>query len=286
MHARGLKKSSKHSFSVIIPEENQDDGYWSLVIQGIKESRDELKSLGTSVNIYHFDRFSSESCKEAFDKAINDDSIGLLITPVRQSQIKEYLTDCKKPYLFIDSDIPEIKNKLTYIGQDSRKSGMLSAKLMALLVGSNSSANILIIHPYSGSSHLDERIAGFIESIKIYKPRINITTFKMLVDRDEVKNFLKKNITKFDGIFVVNSLVYTIAPLIDSSIPLIGYDIIPQNIHYIEDGTIDFIITQEPKEQGRLGVRTLYDTLILKKEVNSNIIIPMNIITKENLYTF
>lgn len=286
MHARGLKKSVKHSFSVIMPEENQDDGYWSLVVEGINTSLDELKNFGTSINIYHFDRYSEESCKLAVEKAIGDDSIGLLVTPVRQAQIESLLDGCKKPFLFIDSDIPEVENKITYIGQDSRRSGVLSAKLMSLLVQGKSGARILVVYPYSENSHLDERIEGFSESIKSTLGSVEIVTFKMLDNRDDVKKYLDDNITDYDGVFVANSLVYTIGSMLDKKIPLIGYDIIPQNINLIADGTIDFIITQEPKEQGRLGIRTLYDKLILKKDVESNIIIPMNIITKENLYTF
>lgn len=285
LHARGLKKTVKHSFSVVIPQINQDDGYWNLVIEGIKLAGDELKTFGTEINIYHFDRYSEESYKKAFLNAINDDSIGMLITPVRQNQSKELLNSCSKPYLFIDSDIPDIDEKLTYIGQDSRKSGVLSAKLMSLLVSKKSSASILVIYPYGENNHLDERVSGFTECLKkvIEDPKINI--LKMNEHRD-LNNFIVSSDNTYDGIFVANSLVYSVASTLNMDIPLIGYDIIPQHTNLISDGTIDFIITQEPKVQGRLGIRTLYDVIILKKDIQKNIIIPMNIITKENLSTF
>lgn len=285
MHARGLKKTVKHSFSVIIPMMDQDDGYWNLVIDGIKTAQDELKTFGTQINLYQFDRYSEESYQKAFMNAVNDESIGMVITPVRQKQCKELLKICTKPYLFIDSDIPDIQEKLTYIGQASRESGVLSAKLMSLLVLRRSEVRILVIYPYGENSHIDERISGFTKSLKERLENPVITTFMMNEGRD-LNHFVQSRDESYDGIFVANSLVYSVASSLKIDIPIIGYDIIPQHINLVADGTIDFIITQEPKEQGQLGIRTLYDVLILKKDIEKSIIIPMNIITSENLNTF
>ncbi|MGL1892971.1 MAG: LacI family transcriptional regulator [Spirochaetaceae bacterium] len=295
LHARGLKKSSKHSFSVVMPNIDQDDGYWGLILEGINSSLLELSPLGTELNIYHFDRYSSSSCISAFEKAFSDSSIGVLAIPVRPLDIKHILVDQKKPYLFIDSDIPEVEEKITYIGQDSFQSGVLSAKLMSLLIKGKEKSNILIIGPYGDDIHLQNRIDGFETSIKNLISSLNITTIKNSIDtKTDIKviETLNDSNNLPDGIFVANSMVYTIANYLNNkgekykNIPLIGYDIIPKSIELISNGIIDFIITQQPTEQGYRGIKTLYDKLILKQNVDSQIIIPMNIITKENLETF
>lgn len=295
LHARGLKKSTKHSFSVVMPNIDQDDGYWNLILEGINSSLPELSPLGTELNIYHFDRYSSKSCISAFEKAFNDSSIGVLAIPVRPTDIQSLLENQNKPYLFIDSDIPEVEDKITYIGQDSYKSGILSAKLMSLLVKGKKDSNLLIIGPYGDDIHLQNRIDGFEESINDLIPSLNITTIKNSIDSKtdtKVIETLNDSQNLPDGIFVANSMVYSIANYLNNKgdqykkIPLIGYDIIPSKIELISNGTIDFIITQQPTEQGYKGIKTLYDNLILKKQIEKQIIIPMNIITKENLETF
>jgi LacI family transcriptional regulator len=64
---------------------------------------------------------------------------------------------------------------------------------------------------------------------------------------------------------------------------LIGYDLTPENIHYLEKGTISFLINQKPVEQGYRAVFSLFNKIVLKKDVPSEILLPIDIVTKENL---
>ncbi|MBN2616849.1 MAG: LacI family DNA-binding transcriptional regulator [Spirochaetales bacterium] len=295
LHARGLKKSTQHSFSVVMPNKDQDNGYWNLILEGINSSLTELSSQGTKLNIYHFDRYSSISCKLAYEKAFNDDSLGILAIPVRTEESRTLLESQPKPFLFIDSDIPNIKNKITYIGQDSYKSGVLSAKLMSLLVKEKSTPTILVIDPYGDDNHLKNRLEGFLNSIKERIPNVIVNIIKSNIDH-KTDTSLIENLKDEEnlpcGIFVANSMVYTIANYLNNKgdkfrkIPLIGYDIIPNGEDLVINETIDFIITQQPKKQGYIGIKSLYDHLILLKKIDDQIIIPMNIITKENISTF
>jgi len=287
IHARGLKKSSKHFFSVVLPYREQDGGYWGQILDGVLQSRKELTSLGTDLNIYQFDRYSEKSCKQAFEKAFADSSIAILTTPVRPVEVKPLLDSQKKPYLFIDSDLSNMDNKITYIGQDSTKSGILSAKLMSILIKNVENPEILIIKPEG--KHLSSRLEGFESKIREIFSDVYIKT-------EDSSYFLQNNFEQLqsvpDGIFVANSFVYRVAEILKEkgalykNIPLIGYDIIKEKEHLVLDGTINFIITQKPIEQGYKGIITLYDSLILKKTIEPKIILPMNIITDENIDTF
>ncbi len=287
IHARGLKKSSKHFFSVVLPYSEQDGGYWGQILDGVLQGQEELTSLGTDLNIYQFDRYSDKSCKQAFEKAFADSSIAILTTPVRPTEVKPLLDSQKIPYLFIDSDLDDMDNKITYIGQDSKKSGILSAKLMSILIKHIDNPEILIIKPVG--EHLSSRLEGFESRITETFKNVNIIT-------KDSSYFLPCNFKKLesipDGIFVANSFVYTVAEVLKKkgdrykNITLIGYDIIKEKENLVLDGTIDFIITQKPTEQGYRGIITLYDSLILKKDIEPKIILPMNIITEENIDTF
>ena len=90
------------------------------------------------------------------------------------------------------------------------------------------------------------------------------------------------------GIFVSNALTYRVAEFVDrqslkGKIKIIGYDLIAENIHYLKEDYIDFLISQQPERQGYRGIMTLYKYLVLREPVGSKIMIPLDIITKENV---
>lgn len=300
IHARGLKNSKKHSFGVVIPGKDQDGGYWGVVQEGIISASHELESYGGVVNIFPFDHYSSQSFINALNLAISSGAEGLLIAPSGSKNIKIQLEKIGIPYIFIDSDLPDLKGRRSYIGQDSRQSGILSGKLMSLLLlGKMAEAgkiSLLIVDPPGDNYHLKSRIEGFCEYINSSIPDVRLTTVKEVSDdRKSVYACMEKSWSeghKIDGIFVANSSVYYVASFLEIkgddyiSIPLIGYDLIPGKEDAIENGVIDFILTQQPQAQGYRGIMMLYDDIVLKKEIEKEVITPLNIITKENLHTF
>lgn len=299
IHARGLKKAKQHIFAVILPLKDQDGGYWELVEKGVLRASTELSSsYGCIVNIFHYNRFLSKSCITAINNAIDSKCDGLLIAPFKADEISKTLKQTTIPYIFIDSDIPELKNKKSFIGQDSHQSGILSGKLMSLLLH-NAIANrpLLVVDPPESNYHLKSRIDGFCEFMNEKLPEIEIVKIKEEVDSEIKTHALLENYFNVKtnipcGIFVANSSVYYVASYIEknskivNNTPLIGYDIIPGKESVIEDGIIDFIITQQPEVQGYQGIIMLYESSVLNKKIKEKIITPLNIITKENLETF
>ena len=63
---------------------------------------------------------------------------------------------------------------------------------------------------------------------------------------------------------------------------LIGFDYIEENIRYLEEGLIDFLICHKPEEQGYRGVMNLYQRLVLLQEIEPVQYMPIDIITREN----
>jgi len=301
IHARGLKKTRSYSFGAFIPRREQDAGYWQLVVEGILRASAELRSYCDEVRIFHFDRYSEESCLHVLSTALASGLDGLLIAPVLPEIVQEKLTATDIPFLFIDTDIPDMTNRLAFIGQDSYRSGLLSGKLMSLLISDTEEhgplKNILVIEPPGSNYHIQSRIDGFRSYLKKKSPELRLSYIK--AESDDEEQFHEFLDAYFDvrtklpsGVFVANSLVYYLASFIERKggafgrLPVIGYDLIPDRESLIEDGIIDFILTQQPAEQGYRGITMLYDELVLNRRISSEIIIPLNIITKENLHTF
>ena len=93
---------------------------------------------------------------------------------------------------------------------------------------------------------------------------------------------------KPSGIFVSSSRVFRVAEFLmdikqDKDIYLIGYDLIDNNIKFLEQGVIDILISQKPIDQGYKSVISLFNHMILHKEVNKTLHLPIDIIIKENI---
>lgn len=301
IHARGLKQTKKHTFSVVLPHREQDGGYWRLVEEGILKASDELISFGNDIRMFSFDRYSSTSCIDALSRALSSDAEGLLIAPCRPDEMRALLEQTNIPYIFIDTNIPDLKRRTAYIGQDSRQSGILAGKLMSLLIAGKDAAGqgqyVLVVDPPGSNFHLNNRIEGFRYYMDAVMPEIRIMTLKTEADDElhfhsRLKEFHTNNHVLPIGIFAANSSVYYIASFLEKegdeyiSIPLVGYDIIPGRESAVEKGIIDFILTQQPEVQGYRGIIMLYDHIVLRKEVNKEVIMPLNIITRENIHTF
>jgi LacI family transcriptional regulator len=88
------------------------------------------------------------------------------------------------------------------------------------------------------------------------------------------------------SIFVPNSRAYIVAQFLEQQnikgIRIIGYDLLKENIAYLNSGVIDFLINQKPEEQGYMGINYLYKKIILQESLEATHFMPLDIIVKEN----
>jgi LacI family transcriptional regulator len=92
-----------------------------------------------------------------------------------------------------------------------------------------------------------------------------------------------------NGLFITTSKTYLLEPLLTKLAEqtcVVGYDLIEQNTQLLEKGLIDFLIHQNPKQQGYIGLNYLFDYLILKKELPKNKLLPLEVVLRENLDSF
>ena len=84
-----------------------------------------------------------------------------------------------------------------------------------------------------------------------------------------------------------NSKAYIIGEYLQkhamSDFNLMGYDLLQRNVECLKQGSIFFLIAQQPTLQGFNGIKALCDYLILKKEVAREYFMPIDLLTKENI---
>ena len=64
---------------------------------------------------------------------------------------------------------------------------------------------------------------------------------------------------------------------------LMGYDLLRRNVSCLKNGTVDFIIAQQPTLQGYNSIECLCNHLILKKKVKQYNYMPISLITVDNM---
>ena len=288
--ASNLAFNKKFKFAVFLPK-NDNIEYWQAPIIGIKKAAEELANFGVTIDYFFFD-YNITSFKKTASKVLKLDHDGLLFAPIFYEESVSFLTDYKKkdtPIVMIDSNLPEI-NDVAYIGQDSYQSGFLGGKLISYGIKNDSNVLILMINQNVESTSRTnvflQRTKGFYAFFKEKKglPNFNFTEINVKYD---IENQLTVDMFKgIDCVFIPNSRVYIAAKFIKENnlenIRIVGYELLKQNLEFLNEGIIDFLIHQKPAEQGYMGINHLYKKSVLKEPVENLYNMPLEIIVQEN----
>ncbi len=287
---RRLSLSKEFTFAVLMPRLHQDSKYWEISAKGIEQAHEELKAYKIKLKYFFYDRYSDASVKKEIEKIEKAGIDGLLVAPVLHRPIKRFLLSITDsiPYVLFNANIPDSK-AICYIGQDSFQSGVLSAKIMKMMICGKGSLAVILAAP--DDYHIIERADGFYSYFEDSKD-FEIKSFSMGPCTKESFYVMMRNILKEEkdlkGIFVANAATHYAAEYLKEhgagrKICLLGYDLIEENIKYLKEGIIDFIISQKAEMQGYKGLLTLYRSVVLQEICEKHIMMPLDIITKENL---
>ena len=298
MMARMLGSKKQYYFAALLPDP-ANDAFWMAPKAGIDKAEQDLKQYGVMVEKFFFDAQDVNDYVKQAAELTKRKPDGILLSPVYYNETLPFFEKWnaeKIPFVLFNTQIAE-HDPLSYIGQDSYQSGLVAAKLVHY--GQPAPCSILIAHideEISNARHLVKKEQGF----RNYFTQNNLEhQFKILrveLKRASLSGFIKKldevieSTPDLKQIFVTTSPAYEIARHLQqrhiTHIKLIGYDLIPHNLHYLNEGTISFLINQNPKGQGYWGIYQLAEHLVFKKEVPILKYLPLDIVTKENLNYF
>ena len=291
IHARNLVIRAAHELGVILPIPHQDGGYWEMLQKGIDQAINELVSFNIHRRYFFFDKYSEDSFREAGRSALEKNPAGLIIAPLLSDTCRLFVKSIPPeiPYLYVDSTIPDTQ-PLAVIGQNSYQSGICGAQLMEMILGKKGSVVCLRILP--NNFHINERVRGFLSH---YGTGANIHVFEAdgSWSNDEFTGLIasvNKKVPDFQGIFVTNAETHRVVKALRSlkitGKRVIGYDCIEENKRFVEEGAIDFIISQNPEKQGYTGINTLYRHLVLNETCTSKVYMPIDIVIAGNLANY
>lgn len=272
------------------------DPYWSKPYLGVQKAFNDYKHYGFQIETVFFNLFDPRDFLEKGKKVLALKPDGLILPPVFFKEGKELLDRCAQialPTVIFNTYI-EHPHILSYIGQDSFQSGVLAARLLNFALRNGEPALLLNLEKgATNASHLLEKERGFNYYFANH-PHKDITVLKANFEDFDNKSNLRaylynlfESTEKIGGIFVTNSRAYKIIECLEADVlaklVIVGYDLIDNNIGHLYSNKINFLINQNPEEQGYLSITSLFKALFLKENPPLLQHLPLDIVVAENI---
>lgn len=295
--ARTLGSNKTYRIAALIPDPQQDP-YWASSKCGLDQAQTEWTRYGVDVVPYFFNLYDKNSFREVAENVTADPPDGILIAPIFYHETLPFFKRFQSigiPYVLFNTNIEQAAS-LSFIGQDLYQSGKVGGELMHLAVRQEPGVlAVLHINEDLGNSvHLAEKERGFTDYFRCNDHcRLEVRTFNLYNPSDitlEEQLFELMNEESLKGIFVTTSKgTYLAAGFIErhkKHLKLIGYDMLEENIRYLQKGIINFLIHQNPRRQAFLGINHLVGHLVLKKQAPTHELLPLEIISPENINSY
>lgn len=289
--ARSLASKKRYHFLCLIPSYKAGE-YWELVDKGFDLAAEEFAPFNVVIQKKYFDQFDPQDFTQqsSFEQAPD----AVFISPIFRNETEDFVANLDKlaiPYSFIDSML-ESTNFTTYYGQHSTQSGYIGAKLLLSKMSPNS--KILVIRTQRKqegvSNQTIARYKGFSDCLdELYNSCKLIELLLSETEEDLNKELLDNVFEQHPDIkaaITFNSKVYRLAKYIhnaNKNITLIGYDALEDNIYFLKEGVISYLIAQRPEAQAFLSVQDMCNKLIFQKEITKINYVPIDILMKENI---
>lgn len=291
--ASTLASKKSTVFATLLPEPPSPEGYWNKPVIGIQKRIAELHQYAVHIEPFTFSQNDPESFKNEAQKIVQLKPDGVVLAPFFKKeslQFIEKLTENHIPFVFIDSEIKEA-GQISYIGQNSYQSGLVSGQLLDLILPEG---NILVIHfakEMDNQNHLVQREKGFYDWFHKNQVEIHQLFTAEIEDAERegwmvniLERIKKQNIR---GIFVTNSKVFYAGRLIENfglkNIRVIGHDLLKENVEFLKKDIVQFLICQRPEEQGYNAINKLFRSVIQKRIIATENYTSIDIVTKENV---
>ena len=286
LQASRLSKARRWRVAALFPRSEQDNGFWASSLEGVSRANDEFGDLGMISRAVHFDRYSDDDFRSAWKSIMKNKPDALLLAPVLPESARDCLSEWPedRPLILFDTPLPGVR-PLTFVGQDAAACGSLGARLMSMAV--DDPEDIVAVQTIPSDYHINQRVEGFLDFFTGKKPdRYRLSHGDLESECDGIFSDILRDHPGIRGIYVTNALVSSMAAESEKhgkKLTIIGYDLTEPNRRFLNEGWIDFLISQRPAGQTYEGIRLLWRSLALGEKVPESVYMPIDILTRENL---
>ncbi len=286
--ARNLKNSKIYRICVLMPDP-QHDPYWIPCKEGIIDAKNKHKLFNISIDVFLFDPTSVDSFNKVNKQLTNTNPDAVLIVPFFYKESIKIISDYNTKGIVSCTFNNQLKtdDTINFVGQDLVQSGRIAARLFDMLLQEGTLAIVHIDEDYDNANYMREKETGFRDYFeKMETNKLTIKSYKLKHPgfESDLNNLFKENV-EIKGIFVTTSKAHQVASIIsrkNKKMSIVGSDLLEENITYLKNKSINFLINQNPKRQAYLGITLLIDHFVFGKNIPNKTLLPIDIINSEN----
>lgn len=295
MYASALAYNKSYVFWLIIPK-HESEAYWEEIEEGAAKACDARRDFNIEVKIKYYKRFHVDTFVKVTKECLEASPDGVIIVPSTLEVTRQFtdkLHESETPFVLLDSYMPDLK-PLSFYGQDSFQSGYFAAKMLMLIA--NSEKEIMLMRQTNSgiveSKQQENREVGFRHYMHDHFPDIKIIDVDLPLEENKPKYDVILD-SFFNGHPMVHHCITlsSKAHLVGEYLlrtnrrdtQIMGYDMVGKNAACLRQGSISFLIAQHAYMQGYSCVETLFEAIVLHKEVSPINYMPIEILLKENV---
>lgn len=292
--ASSLKRDNVN-IAVVCPNmASQLNSFYVKLAQGAEQAAQELASLGVNVRIIPAGS-SGTSQKEVLEKLLEEDTVhGLAAYCLDESLLDETFDQFSQkgiPVITFNADAPGSK-RLACVTAPTQRMGELAAELLLKL--NRNHRRMIIVGGDKRLSNLRDNTTGFYSYIQQHGPEISLLEINNS-SRSSVQQELEKVLASLDDVTgIYCSMTRNAVPVCQSlhkmglqrKVRLICTDVFQELYPYIQDGTVDATIWQNPQQQCYNATMLLYAYLTTGKLQEKYFKIPISPVMMSNFEYF
>ncbi len=295
VYASALAYNRDYTFICIIPQ-HSSEAYWEEIEEGVQASAERHRDFHVSLRLIYYERFNEQSFTQATEECLQAKPDGVIVVPAKLELTRDFtdqLAEQQTPFILLDSYLPDLK-PLAFFGQDSFQSGYFAARMLMLIASREKEIMLMkqLKNGHIGSKQQNNRETGFRHYMRDHFPEIEITEVNLPLDGDpeEYDAILEDFFANHPHVhhcITFNSKAHLVGQFLlrtnRRNVQIMGYDMVPKNAECVRQGSISFLIAQHAYMQGYSCVETLFQAIVLRKEVTPVNYMPIELLTKENI---
>ena len=295
VYASALAYNKDYTFYCIIPV-HDSEAYWDEIEQGVKAATARRRDFHITLKMLYYERFNEPAFVKTTQECLDQNPDGVIVVPAKLEITREFtdqLADRNIPFILLDSYLPDLK-PLAFFGQDSFQSGYFAARMMMLIASKEKEIMMMkqLKDGHVGSKQQSNRETGFRHYMRDHFPEIKITDVNLPMGEskaqfDKILEEFFSSHPQIHHCITFNSKAHLVGEFLlrtnRRNVQIMGYDMVPKNAECVRQGSISFLIAQHAFMQGYQCIETLFQAIVLKKEVTPVNYMPIELLTKENI---
>ncbi|MCD8352231.1 MAG: LacI family DNA-binding transcriptional regulator [Planctomycetaceae bacterium] len=270
--------------------------YWGIFEKqmhgGVLSAAQEFRDYGVQLEFHDLKSRSVEELHGILTSLRHSGVSGVIVKPMRHPSIVQAvdaLQEAGIPVVALTSDLPESR-RFCFVGQDYWQSGRVAGDLMRTVLGTG--GTVLIFQENREFEAYSRREEGIIALLSEKAPGITVRT-SLFQNEGAPENYqlALEEITahpELSGIICTGISYPTIAEAVRDAgrtdIIFIGYDIYDTTVALMEDGAVDFVLSQDPFREGYESVKILFHSKFSETKPTASLcIMPVGIHNRENI---